>query len=77
MQPDPLHIPLNELKGSPHQDEPRPSWRGWIHTGILPFVVAGGVLLIVFAALSLTAAAVVYPAWRAVQIEPAEILRDE
>lgn len=35
------------------------------------------VLLIVFAALSLTAAAVVYPAWRAVQIEPAEILRDE
>jgi len=35
------------------------------------------VLLIVVAALALTATAVVYPAWRAVQIEPAEILRDE
>ena len=35
------------------------------------------VLMIVLAALALTAAAVVYPAWRAVQIEPAEILRDE
>ncbi|MFN6971308.1 MAG: lipoprotein-releasing ABC transporter permease subunit [Rheinheimera sp.] len=35
------------------------------------------VLMIVIAALALTAAAVVYPAWRAVQIEPAEILRDE
>ena len=35
------------------------------------------VLMIVLAALVLTAAAVVYPAWRAVQIEPAEILRDE
>lgn len=49
MQPDPLHLPLADLKGNPHQDETRPSWRGWIHTGILPFVVAGGVLLIVFA----------------------------
>jgi lipoprotein-releasing system permease protein len=35
------------------------------------------VLLIVLAALLLTALAVIYPAWRAVQIEPAEILRDE
>lgn len=35
------------------------------------------VLLIVAAALLLTALAVIYPAWRAVQIEPAEILRDE
>jgi lipoprotein-releasing system permease protein len=35
------------------------------------------VLMIVMAALALTAAAVIYPAWRAVQIEPAEILRDE
>lgn len=35
------------------------------------------VVSIVLAALALTAAAVVYPAWRAVQIEPAEILRDE
>jgi lipoprotein-releasing system permease protein len=35
------------------------------------------VFMIVVAALLLTALAVVYPAWRAVQIEPAEILRDE
>ena len=46
--PDPIHVPLGELKGSLHADDFRPSWRGWIHTGVLPFVVAGGVLLIVF-----------------------------
>ncbi|MEY3561728.1 MAG: hypothetical protein RL068_880 [Actinomycetota bacterium] len=46
--PDPLHVPLSELKGNVHQDDFRPSWRGWIHTGVLPFVVAAGVLLIVF-----------------------------
>ena len=46
--PDPLHVPLSELKGQPHQDEDRPTWRGWIHTGVLPFVVAAGILLIVF-----------------------------
>jgi len=46
--PDPLHVPLGELKGQPHVDDFRPSWRGWIHTGVLPFVVAAGVLLIVF-----------------------------
>ena len=45
--PDPLHVPLSELKGQPQEDE-RPTWRGWIHTGVLPFVVAAGVLLIVF-----------------------------
>ena len=27
----------------------KPSWRGWIHTGVLPIVIAGGVLLLVFA----------------------------
>jgi hemolysin III len=46
--PDPLHVPFGELKGQPHVDEDRPSWRGWIHTGVLPFVVAAGILLIVF-----------------------------
>ena len=46
--PDPLHVPFGELKGQPHSDEDRPSWRGWIHTGVLPFVVAAGILLIVF-----------------------------
>jgi hemolysin III len=46
--PDPLHVPFGELKGQPHSDEDRPTWRGWIHTGVLPFVVAAGILLIVF-----------------------------
>ena len=35
------------------------------------------VVAIVLAALLLTALAVVYPAWRAVQVEPAAVLRDE
>jgi hemolysin III len=46
--PDPLHVPFGELKGQPYVDEDRPSWRGWIHTGVLPFVVVAGILLIVF-----------------------------
>ena len=46
--PDPLHVPLSELKGSIHEDDFKPSWRGWIHTGVLPFVVAAGILLVVF-----------------------------
>lgn len=48
-QPDPIHIPLGELIGQPHSDEERPSWRGWIHTGAVPFVIAGGVILVIFA----------------------------
>lgn len=47
--PDPLYVPLGQLKGSAHQDDFRPSWRGWIHTGVLPFVVAAGILLLIFA----------------------------
>ena len=35
------------------------------------------VLLIMLSAVLLTALAVIYPAWRAVQVEPAEVLRDE
>ena len=46
--PDPLYVPLGQLKGSVTQDEERPSWRGWIHTGVLPFVVAAGIILIIF-----------------------------
>jgi hemolysin III len=61
-RPDPLHLPLAELKGSPQEDEFRPSWRGWIHTGVLPFVVAAGVLLVVFSEgwVAKTAAAVYF-----------------
>lgn len=47
-EPDPLHVPLGELIGTAVSDELKPSWRGWIHTGVLPFVVAAGVLLIIF-----------------------------
>ena len=35
------------------------------------------VLLIMLSAVLLTALAVIYPAWRAVQVEPAAVLRDE
>ncbi len=35
------------------------------------------ILLIMLSALLLTGLAVVYPAWRAVQVQPAEVLRDE
>ncbi|MFC4656610.1 lipoprotein-releasing ABC transporter permease subunit [Rheinheimera marina] len=35
------------------------------------------ILTIVLAALGLTALAVIYPAWRAVRVQPAEVLRDE
>ncbi|MDP4528952.1 lipoprotein-releasing ABC transporter permease subunit [Alkalimonas delamerensis] len=44
----------------------------------LPVVIeASQILLIVCSALLLTFLAVLYPAWRAVQIQPAEVLRDE
>jgi len=42
-------------------------------TDIQPLQIFG----IVMAALGLTALAVIYPAWRAVQVQPAEVLRDE
>ncbi|MEY3029090.1 MAG: hypothetical protein RL198_487 [Actinomycetota bacterium] len=48
-EPDPIHIPLGEMIGQPQSDEDRPSWRGWIHTGAIPFVIAGGILLVIFA----------------------------
>jgi hemolysin III len=31
------------------EPETKPTWRGWIHTGILPLAVAGGIVLIVLA----------------------------
>lgn len=30
-------------------EEKKPTWRGWIHTGVLPIVIAAGVVLIVLA----------------------------
>jgi hemolysin III len=40
-------LPLSELAPTP--DEVKPTWRGWIHTGVLPFVVLGGVILLIVA----------------------------
>lgn len=41
------NFPLSELAPAPQ--ETKPTWRGWIHTGVLPFVVLGGVILLIFA----------------------------
>ena len=30
-------------------EDKKPTWRGWIHTGVLPIVIAGGIVLIVLA----------------------------
>ena len=43
-----MSMPISE--GFREQDpDVKPSWRGWIHTGVLPIVIAGGVVLIVLA----------------------------
>jgi hemolysin III len=43
----PMHLPLSE--SSEAVAETKPTWRGWIHTGILPLVIAGGIVLLVVA----------------------------
>ena len=43
----PMHLPLSE--SSETVAETKPTWRGWIHTGILPLVIAGGIVLLVVA----------------------------
>ena len=46
------HLQFNDFTTQPIQTTPaevKPTWRGWIHTGVLPIVIAGGVLLIVLA----------------------------
>lgn len=42
-----IYLPVSS--GYAPASEHRPSWRGWIHTGVLPIVIACGVLLIIFA----------------------------
>jgi len=44
----PMHLPLSEISGAV-ETETKPTWRGWIHTGILPLAVAGGIVLLVVA----------------------------
>jgi hypothetical protein len=54
------NFPLSELAPAPQ--ETKPTWRGWIHTGVLPFVVLGGIILLIFADgwLAKTAAAIYF-----------------
>jgi hemolysin III len=44
----PMHLPLSEISDKV-ESEVKPSWRGWIHTGILPLAIAGGIVLLVLA----------------------------
>ena len=44
----PLHLPLSQISGEV-EPEKKPSWRGWIHTGVLPIAIAGGIVLGVLA----------------------------
>ncbi|MFM7013739.1 MAG: hemolysin III family protein [Actinomycetota bacterium] len=44
----PLHLPLSQISGEV-EPEGKPSWRGWIHTGVLPIAIAGGIVLVVLA----------------------------
>ena len=46
--PDPLYLPVTETVPETALD-PKPSWRGWIHTGVMPIVIAGGIVLLVLA----------------------------
>lgn len=43
------HLAFNDFSTRPIQviPEARPTWRGWIHTGVLPIVIAAGIVLIV------------------------------
>jgi len=42
-----MHLPLSEITN--READVKPTWRGWIHTGVLPLAVAGGVVLVVLA----------------------------
>jgi hemolysin III len=44
----PMHLPLSQISGEV-EPEQKPTWRGWIHTGVLPIAVVGGIILIVVA----------------------------
>jgi hemolysin III len=44
----PIHLPLSQVSGQV-EPETKPTWRGWIHTGVLPLAIAGGIVLIVVA----------------------------
>jgi hemolysin III len=43
-----MSMPISEGFREPAPNT-KPTWRGWIHTGVLPLVIAGGIVLIVLA----------------------------
>ena len=45
------HLAFNDFSTRPIQTVPerKPSWRGWIHAGVLPIAIAAGVVLVVLA----------------------------
>lgn len=43
-----MSMPISEGFREPAPNV-KPTWRGWIHTGVLPLVIAGGIVLIVLA----------------------------
>ncbi|NBR65396.1 MAG: hemolysin III family protein [Micrococcales bacterium] len=47
-KPDPLYLPITETVPENALDR-KPSWRGWIHTGVMPIVIAGGIVLLALA----------------------------
>jgi len=50
IQPEdsPIHLPLSQISGEVEPDQ-KPTWRGWIHTGVLPIAIAGGIVLVAVA----------------------------
>jgi hemolysin III len=42
-------LPLLDAAAPLPDDETKPLWRGWIHTGTLPVAIAAGIVLVVFA----------------------------
>jgi hemolysin III len=42
-----MSLPISQ--GYREPEDVKPTWRGWIHTGVLPIVIAGGIVLIVLA----------------------------
>jgi hemolysin III len=55
-----MSIPISS--GFREAEEKKPTWRGWIHTGVLPLVIAAGIVLIVLAdgAVAKTASAIFF-----------------
>jgi hemolysin III len=43
------HLPISEFTGAIDVIPAKPTWRGWIHAGVLPIVIAAGIVLIVLA----------------------------